>query len=171
MTRAFLYVSDAMNAEERIEFERELDRSEELRAEVERLRGVTSSLLESAPAVSPPEDLRDRVMARIATIGPTLSRETAAEWHESGVEGVSLRRLFMDPGSGRETILVRLRAGAVYPMHHHTGHEECYVIEGDLIDGDIRMNAGDYTCFPTGSHHGPLTTEQGCLLLVQAPAA
>ena len=41
------------------------------------------------------------------------------------------------------------------------------MIEGDLLDGDLALAAGDYVRYDAGSEH-TLATKDGCLLLVSA---
>ena len=105
-------------------------------------------------------------MARVS--GFTLLRAGEDDWQPSGVEGVDVRLLYLDRTTERQTVLVRMQPGAVYPVHRHEGTEECYVIQGDLWDGDLCMETGDYVCFEPGTEHGPLSSERGCLLLVTA---
>ncbi len=106
-----------------------------------------------------------RAEAPIA-VAPHLERAGDADWAATDFPGVSLRTLHVDAAARRETVLVKMEAGAVYPTHTHGGTEECYVIRGDLIDGGVRMGSGDYSRYDGGSEHGPLSTREGCLLLV-----
>ena len=69
------------------------------------------------------------------------------------------------PENGRHTILLRLDAGASIPTHVHPGAEECFVVSGDLRDGDLDLGAGDYMRHDGGTEH-TISTENGCLLYV-----
>ena len=166
--RAILYLLGELNAGDSAAFEKRLSRDASLRREVEGLRGLLDELALAAPEEQPPARLRARVIERVRSGAPLLDRADRATWEPTEFEGVDLRRLFVDAASRRQTVLVRMRPGTSDPSHAHGGHEECYVVEGDLIDGELRMTAGDFTCFPAGSQHGPLTTRGGCLLLVQS---
>ena len=53
-------------------------------------------------------------------------------------------------GTGRQTVLLRAAPGAEHSCHRHSGVEQCYVIVGDLLDGDVEMRAGDYSRFESG---------------------
>ena len=44
------------------------------------------------------------------------------------------------------------------------GHEECLVLEGDLIMGDLKLLPGDFHLAAKGSAHPSATTVSGCLL-------
>jgi anti-sigma factor ChrR (cupin superfamily) len=169
--RAALHVFGGMERSESRIYEAHLAQCAVCREEVEALRGVARTLLHSAPEAEPPARLRRRVLERARSVGAspgglTLVRADEAGWRAAGVAGVEIRPLLVDEGRDRQTVLVRMAPGASFPTHRHAGREECYVIEGDLRDGKLRMKAGDYSCFEGGSQHGPLSTDKGCLLLV-----
>ncbi len=193
--QAALYVVDCLSPEESARFEEHLAGCAACEAEVGRLRQVASALAQLAPEVDPPADLRDRLLDRVAALGseriaqelPSAARPAqswknwapspagggpvfvpAADtgWEPTGVAGVSARGLFVDPEHDRVTMLVRMVPGATYPAHRHGGPEECYLIEGDLDDGDICMHAGDYLRKEGGTLHGVQSSEHGCLMLI-----
>jgi len=87
-------------------------------------------------------------------------------WEDIGVNGIVVKRLFVDKANDRATMLVRMPAGASYPRHRHAGAEQCYVLEGDLRLGDRVFRAGDYQCAGSDSIHDVQYTEAGCLLLI-----
>jgi len=90
------------------------------------------------------------------------------KWEETGIPGVQVCYLMIDRESNRYTALYRLAPGAVFPEHDHTVemHEECLVIEGDMIVGNLVLGPGDFHLGRKGSHHEPITTRNGCLVLV-----
>jgi anti-sigma factor ChrR (cupin superfamily) len=136
--------------------------------EVAAVRATIADLILATPTPSPREGLKSRLLERISGPPLTLLRGKEALWRPTGLPGVEVSILFIDQVLERQTVLLRMQAGAVYPDHGHRGPEECYVIEGDVSDGEATLNAGDYARYAVGSHHGPLTTEQGCLLLIQS---
>jgi anti-sigma factor ChrR (cupin superfamily) len=87
-------------------------------------------------------------------------------WEDIGVNGILVKRLFVDRANDRATMLVRMPAGASYPRHRHAGAEQCYVLEGDLRFGGRVFRAGDYQCADADSIHDVQYTEAGCLLLI-----
>lgn len=89
-------------------------------------------------------------------------------WEPTGVEGIEVRSLFVDPANNRMTALFRMAPGTTYIPHRHDGAEECYVVEGDLRVGDVVMHAGDYQHAAEGSIHGEQSTENGCVLLISS---
>ncbi|MBT8484179.1 MAG: cupin domain-containing protein [Phycisphaerales bacterium] len=180
---AALYVSGAMTTEERASFEAELDAGNEAyAAALAALVPVAETLLQSIEPVEPSADTRQAIIdaadAKQVWRGWdsdaashalfTLPRDEGV-WEDTGVEGIEVRRLFVDRENNRMTALFRMAAGTAYVPHVHAGPEECFVLEGDLHVGDtIVMHAGDYQRAPAGSEHGVQRTEGGCLLLVSS---
>jgi hypothetical protein len=119
---------------------------------------------------APPAGLFDMIVAAIdAGAGEELSgtqtrRAGTSVWTEMG-PGVSFTVLHEDPVARRRSILVRALPGSTYDSHfHEEGHEECLVLEGDLIMGDLKLLPGDYHIAAKGSTHPAATTMSGCLL-------
>ncbi len=124
---------------------------------------------DGAPAPSP--QLRAAVLARVArevrdgeAIVTTRSHE---DWKPfaPGVEAKVLR----DDGRTR-TWLARMQAGATLPAHDHPGDEECLVVEGSVILGDVLMRAGDYQIARKGTSHGEIRCPGGCVLMLRSPS-
>ena len=193
--QAALYVVGCLAPEEAAQFEEHLAGCAACLAEVGQLRRVASALARLAPEVDPPAELRDRLLERVAAPpterivqepspaarpaqswknwapspaggGPVFVPAADGGWEPTGVAGVSARGLFVDPEHDRVTMLVRMAPGATYPAHRHGGPEECYLLEGDLDDGDICMHAGDYLRKEGGTLHGLQSSEHGCLMLI-----
>jgi predicted ChrR family anti-sigma factor len=134
--------------------------------------------------VEPPPTLWDRVAARVAEEraraaeageeaarrvlppGSTLVRASSGGWRETSVPGVRVRILHEDADADRRTALYRMEPGSKYPAHVHGGPEECYVLEGELELGELRMGPGDYQRVDGESRHAVQSTEEGCLLLI-----
>ncbi len=78
-----------------------------------------------------------------------------------------------DPGArtGKRTRLLRLDPGVRTPVAHaHDYWEEIYVIEGSMIEGtpesgERRVTAPAYACREPGYTHGPIRTDEACLLI------
>jgi predicted ChrR family anti-sigma factor len=182
--RAAAYALGSLSPVESAEFEEHLHACEACRREVESLQGVLGELATLAQAVAPPPGLKDRLLARVresktavsqpwkawlpepSGAGLTLVRAGEGAWEASGVDGVEIRRLFLDRENDRATMLVRMAPGTSYPSHVHGGAEECYVLEGDLDVAGTRMVAGDYQRATSGSLHGIQSTVGGCLLFI-----
>lgn len=95
-----------------------------------------------------------------------MCRAHEGEWEDTGINGIKVKRLFVDPAHDYVSMLVHMPAGASYPRHRHAGTEQCYVIKGDLHVGDIALRAGDYQCADANSVHAVQYTEGGCLLFI-----
>jgi hypothetical protein len=123
----------------------------------------------AAPAEAPPPGLFDRIIGKIAgeevgLPGTFTLRAGSGVWEEMA-PGVSCKVLFEDPIAMRRSILVRAQPGAIYDSHPHgEGHEECLVLEGDLVIGNLKLLPGDFHLAAKGSFHPPATTVSGCLL-------
>jgi ChrR Cupin-like domain len=117
----------------------------------------------------PPAGLFDTIVAAIdadeAALSGTLTRRAGTGvWTEMS-PGVTYSVLFDDPVTKRRSMLVRALPGATYESHFHDeGHEECLILEGDLVMGDLKLSAGDFHLAAKGSSHPPATTVSGCLL-------
>ena len=185
---AALYVSGALSDQEAREFEQRLKAGNV--ACITELRAMESVAAKLADTVlsSPPVGLRAKVLGRVAsdaTTGATpdpqvwknwspsglqqdlfIQRAGQGSWEDTGLNGVQVQRLFIDPPRNQMTMLVRMEAGSSYPQHIHDGPEECYVLQGDLRVGDEVLGRGDYQRAAPGSRHGIQSTENGCLLFI-----
>ena len=117
----------------------------------------------------PPAGLFDRIVAAIDADtreipGTQTRRAGTGVWTEMS-PGVTYTVLFEDSVAKRRSILVRALPGSNYGAHFHAeGHEECLVLEGDLIMGDLKLLPGDYHLAFKGSAHPAATTASGVLL-------
>jgi hypothetical protein len=77
------------------------------------------------------------------------------------------KRRFRRAGSGCPEVPFRRRRWrrVEKPAHFHAeSHEECLVLEGDLIMGDMKLLPGDFHVAAKGSTHPAATTRSGCVL-------
>ena len=165
-------------------------------AELRRMEATSSSLALLALPEVPPARLRERLLVRIrvktattpevtpqvwkkwegaggssASSGETSTGWTSVpahegSWEETGLPGISVRRLFVDPVREYVTMLVRAAPGASYPPHRHYDVEECFVLEGDLHVDQSVLHKGDYQRAEAGSIHNIQWTEGGCTILI-----
>jgi hypothetical protein len=125
-------------------------------------------------AEHPPREIFERIVAGIdagaGEVPGTLTlRAGSGNWSEMA-PGVTYTVLFEDPIAKRRSILVRALPGATYESHlHDQGHEECLVLEGDFMMGDLKLLPGDFHLAAKGSVHPPATTVSGCLLYLSTP--
>ena len=163
--RLTLYLLGGMSEGEAGDLERHLGVCPGCRREVTALRPVVDGLALSAPEAEPPPELFARLMDRVRREPVTVLPAAERAWLPAGIPGVELCQLWLDAEQERQTLLIRMQAGASLPNHIHGGTEECFVVSGDLQDGDLRLEASDYVRFETGTSH-TVATEGGCLLLV-----
>ena len=184
LERAALYSLAALEPDAARLYAAHLEICAHCRAEVDAHRRAIEALGRAVEPVAPPPSLKARLMdaaraphdataiqtwKRWAPSAPgeamTIVRGDGA-WETTGVDGVAVRRLFVDAANDRLPMLVRMAAGTSYPAHRHGGVEECYVLEGDLYGPDFEMRAGDYQRLDGGSVHGVQGTRGGCLLFI-----
>ncbi len=172
MDRAALYALGQLEPREALEFEMHLQAGCSLCAvEVEAFRETATALAVDAPPLTPPPSLKDRVMAanRPLLADPMIIvRSSEGEWKPTGMDGITSKLLFYDQESDCATFLLRMQPGSVLLPHCHSRNEQCLVLEGDVRFQATVLRAGDYECARKGSNHGPITTDQGCLLLLVA---
>lgn len=160
--------------------------------ELYKLRQTVAAIGLSTPEAAPPPHLRAKLLSGISRgempgAGSNLSdreaqvwkawvppqaagqiqvvRTNEGEWQEVRA-GVWAKQLHVDPERDQATMLIRMNAGSSYIPHRHCGLEQCYVLDGDLREGDLVMHAGDFQCASEGSAHGAQWTQSGCLLLI-----
>ena len=114
--------------------------------------------------VSDGRSVIDALAARIPA--QIVHRADGAGWRSTGSPGASVRVLNADRKQGRLTTLMKIEPGCRFPAHPHHGDEECLVISGDLLDGDLTLGPGDYVRSAAGTHHDELTTRTGCVCLL-----
>ena len=184
LERAALYALDALEPDAARLYAAHLEICAPCQAEVAALRTAVEALGRAVEPVTPPPSLKARLMDVVRTApeaeaiqtwkrwAPSATDEAMTivrgdgAWETTGVDGVAVRRLFVDAANDRLTMLVRMAAGTSYPAHRHGGVEECYVLEGDLYGPNFEMRAGDYQRLDGGSVHGVQGTRGGCLLFI-----
>lgn len=121
----------------------------------------------AARPVAPPPALRDRLLAQVAReeAAWAIVRSDETRWERDAVDGVWVKRLFRDTAEHRVTALLRLDPGAEYPGSRQPGHEELYVLEGDLRMQGRVLGPGDYCVAIAGSLRDRARTDGGCTFL------
>jgi anti-sigma factor ChrR (cupin superfamily) len=142
----------------------------------------------SAPRPLPP-GLKARVMAQIfrtpqaKPLAPPpasgqsqggefsfVLREEGA-WFPAPAPGGRFKRLSFNQEVGYAVLFMELPPGSRFPEHSHVGHEEIYLISGDLQTEGRCLKPGDFLHAEPGSHHSTLYTEHGCTALLVLPLA
>ena len=136
------------------------------RREVAEHGSVADALALVAPSVAPSHSIKRDLLAVTQGQGFYLLRRDEGAWRGTGVPGVSMRILYVDRKADRQTLLLKMAAGASFPVHRHDDYEDCLVLEGDVSDGQTSMIAGDFVRYAPDTEHGPLTTVGGNVLLI-----
>lgn len=119
---------------------------------------------------TPPDGLLEHIENRISASGSELPgtftlRAGKGEWIEAS-PGLRIKILNRIESVGRQTFMAELAPGAEYVDHDHGQDEEIYMISGDLIIGDLVLNAGDFHVARAGKHHPVHRTRTGCLCII-----
>lgn len=187
---AALYALSALSGPEMEAVERDHRGHAAFWAEVRSLRDAAAGLAETGPRAKPKRDLWPAIRARVSAPPESASRAQPLKqpwkrwqadpavascvvngddgaFEPTDIEGIRVRRLFVDEPADRVTMLVRMDAGTSYPGHRHGGVEECFVLQGDLCVGAAtELHAGDYQRMDKDSDHAVQSTRAGCLLLI-----
>ena len=181
--RASLYALGALSQHEARAFEEHLSGCAVCAEELEGFEEVVGALAYGWPEETPPAHMREKLSSLVraeagampaepcvaeASPSPVTLRADEGEWYEVH-EGLSVKKLFVDPNSGLVTTLVRMSPGASIPLHRHRGIEQCYVLEGVARAAGESLGPGDFQSAPKDSIHEPVYTETGALLLIIAP--
>lgn len=174
--RAALFAAGALPPDEAVALEATLlTGADDLAA----FAGVVEALAGAIPAVEPPAGAKEKLLAALgpqagstpvpANTGLFFRFAGDGEFVPTPYPGVSVRILHLDSARQQMTLLMRMEPGAAYPSHAHDGAEECIVLEGELLVGDVRMRKGDYQRAEPGSDHVEQRSETGALLYLTAP--
>lgn len=139
------------------------------------------ALAHSIPEVQPPGALKVEILLMLPVqkqadattsqppAGITFRLHAQDIFRPTSYPGISIRLLHLNHQARRFTALLKMEPGARYPDHHHDSEEECLVLEGSLMVGDHRMEAGDYQFCEAHSDHVEQWSETGALLYLTAP--
>jgi len=153
-----------------------LEQSEpEFKRAVAGIERSLAPLLDILDKEAPPSDQFAAIEARIdharATLPGTFTMRAGSYDWQPLAEGVDAAMLWHNEKAKRQSMLIRMQPGAHYKSHEHDDDEECFVIEGDLVFGELRLKAGDFHLAPRGRTHPPAYSPSGCLLYITAAAA
>lgn len=155
---------DLLEAPQRQEYQSLVERAGLLeRGELRKLSDVAAAIGVSTDPVTPPARVKEQLLASIRA---QQFQKVASNdgWNEHSIDGVRWKLLKLS--ATRATVLMEMDAGRQFPHHEHSGDEECYVVHGSLITGETVLNEGDFLFAARGTSHGPLTTPEGCTLLL-----
>lgn len=130
-------------------------------------------------AVSPPPNLKARLLERMQAAASTRSQPLLARkmlnfaalaWEPADYPGVSFHWLRQDQATGTAAALVKIHPGCRYGDHLHRGGEDCLVLQGGFRDQEGEYHAGDFVYYAPGSIHHAFEALEGaeCILFVVA---
>lgn len=116
--------------------------------------------LDDAPLTAPTApalwDAIERAVADTEAVpGTETRRADAGVWEELG-EGLARRVLFVDRTAGVQSYYIRMRSGAVLPLHDHRAVEQCVLVSGRLRIGEVEFGPGDFHIAFAGEEHRPI---------------
>ncbi|MEM7063068.1 MAG: cupin domain-containing protein [Cyanobacteria bacterium P01_B01_bin.77] len=177
---AALYALDALDADEREQFEQALLDSGALNQAVCEFEETTAALAYGAPSVPMAMDLKDRLFQRIATerMGPRSDliklldlsldklkqQATELDWLSMpGDSGAEFATWQMDEDEREVAFFVRKTDGGSFPNHAHASGETVLVLAGDFVVDNQVYSVGERISSPGNTSHQP-ETRNGCLL-------
>ncbi len=130
-----------------------------------------------APSVTPPADLKDRLLARIQGARPPSTSSSSSrsgidfaslDWVASDWPGVDVHWLRQDGATGAGAVYFRIQPGYPAPSHRHIGAEDCLVMQGGFRDRRGEYRAGDFVYYEPGSVHEDFQAldDEPCILFV-----
>jgi anti-sigma factor ChrR (cupin superfamily) len=131
----------------------------------ELIGGVAETVTPVAPPTARAPELKARVMARIRGkkyFDLLTVRAEEGEWITL-LPGLEKKILSKSSDGQMQSYLLRAAPGTTVPPHEHLADEECFMLEGEAMFGDIHLSAGDYHIARKGSMHGQTYTKMGAL--------
>lgn len=177
---AALYALNALEGDERVQFEQALLDNIELNQTVQEFEETATTLAYSAPSVPMAADLKGRLFQRIAaeSVGPSSDlvklldlpiselrqRATILDWALiPGDSGAEVATWQVDDGKREIAFFVRKASGGIFPNHAHASGETVLVLDGDFVVKGQVYRQGERVSSPGGTSHQP-ETRTGCVL-------
>jgi quercetin dioxygenase-like cupin family protein len=164
----FLYVLQALSASEIPSIENHISSCDACRQQIGMLRSIIDSFVFwPTDLLRPSVSLWGRLARRIAgetgeaPIFPASQLQAKPGWEEVA-PGISCQLLATDTEQDRISMLVRLEPGTDYPPHRHAGVEELYLLYGELMIDDKKLDPGDYIRAEADSVDHRVWSETGC---------
>ncbi len=148
--------------------------------ELEELGTTVTALAYNTPSAVPSPSVKEKLFANIneetnnnapkSTQTPPMFKIRADEGEWLDYEpGIKVKPLFVDPSTKTMTTLMKMSPASALPRHRHIGVEQCYVIEGEMIVGDVRYTTGDFFCAMPDTIHECVRSDIGGLILIVSP--
>lgn len=108
--------------------------------ELRELRETAALLALGAVPLSPPGDLQERTVNRVAGRSFEFILSTQGTWHSAGP--IEVKQLYSGPGGG--TSLISLRTGSWLADAYRPGHLGYVLLRGELDGEGLRLSTGDF---------------------------
>ena len=93
-----------------------------------------------------------------------LVKQQERKFKATGVDGVSISVLRENDTNGGAA-LVKMRKNSIFPLHHHPGWEQLYVVSGNVDIEGKSISAGDHLFTSAGEMHAVHANEDSELLV------
>ncbi len=184
---ASLYALGSLAPDERCAFKTQMDGNPELLAMVLEIQKIASLLAVATPTVVPRAGLKQSIFQQIEkqeslekpanpaplpNLGLSFAHAAAKSgWKPLPVKGTYIKLLSFEKERGYAVLLGKLDPGARYPEHQNAGPEDFYILNGDLVVGDRKLDAGDFHHADAGSQHPENYSINGCTLIAVLTAS
>lgn len=142
--------------------------------ELDALVALTTAIAATEEASTTPDPdqsqrMKANTLARVATpqVEGTLTVRPADSSREQWRDGIERKLLLRDEEAGFETALYRLQPGKGFAPHQHSKTEECWVVQGEILIGDLVAQAGDFHVAYAETAHPPVVARSEALLLLR----
>lgn len=125
---------------------------------------IAIKIIPTTPAPEVALRIKSKLMNRVVDNKQLFMFARQSKWNEV-YPGVKVRLLREE--NNTKSMMVEMAKNSIIPEHTHTQNEESLVLKGDVYIEGILCIEGDYHFAPCGSHHQPITTKNGCTLLVK----
>lgn len=165
-----------LSSAEQAEFAGQLRSSPELREFLRSLQLALEGVALTARPVTPPSDLKQKILARLQPEAPARKAEPLGAglrflagsdtgWKPLPIPGAYLKLLSLQADRGYAVLLGKLDPGTRYPAHTNAGPEDFYILTGDLHVSERVLGPGDFHHADAGSEHAENYSVAGCTLL------
>ena len=133
--------------------------------QVRRLEAEAGAVLAAESPAPMPNDLFDRLRARLSEPGPPPAPAIRFGRKRWGARGLWVRHAPPEVRGADQLFLLNVGKGCSIP-HGHAGQEFVAMLRGSFDDETGSYRAGDFLEMSSGTDHTPRAGPQGCLCVV-----
>ena len=126
---------------------------------------IASNIIATTPAPEVAMRIKTKLMQRVQSDLHQFIFANQGEW-KTVFAGVQMKLLHK--AGKQQSFLLKLAANTSIPAHAHAQDEESFVLQGNVTIEGIMCSEGDYHYAFAGSQHQPITTVEGCTLLIKS---